>query len=437
MNGVSAAGVALGGMTLPQALAAVQDRVDAYASPGAHRVVIGDAVLTPALSDLGLSVDVQATIDRAYLASRTTAWNKWFSWPGRRVTTSVPLVVTLRQKALSAYLDGVSVAYTRPVQEPSLQVVQGVVTEVPGTAGQDVVVPEQTGALSQAVQALTPITVTLTTKAIQPQLGDADIAEAKRIMEMMLSGPLTLTYEKRTFTVSAAQLADWVRFAFDSTKVVRLPKEGMTLTLDRDAVATYLATLDVIVGVPSQATEGYEAEVLGEYAYKNFQGRAVHVDDTLTHMLAAAQEAEDRTAELVVGPSDPAVTMLPAPAAPKETPKVISVDTAKQTLFAYENGKLKFWTHVSTGLKGYDTPTGEWKIYNKTPIQWMIGQGYALPNVKWVMAYDGDYTLHTAYWHNDFGKPKSHGCTNMSEQDAKWLYDWAEVGTPVIIYKSA
>ncbi|MFO0173853.1 MAG: L,D-transpeptidase, partial [Aphanizomenon sp.] len=40
-----------------------------------------------------------------------------------------------------------------------------------------------------------------------------------------------------------------------------------------------------------------------------------------------------------------------------------------------------------------------------------------------------------AYWHNKFGTPVSHGCVNLSPPHAKWLFNWANVGTTVVIQK--
>jgi hypothetical protein len=38
--------------------------------------------------------------------------------------------------------------------------------------------------------------------------------------------------------------------------------------------------------------------------------------------------------------------------------------------------------------------------------------------------------LHGAYWHNNFGTPMSHGCVNLRNEDAKWLYDWTDPVVP-------
>ena len=33
--------------------------------------------------------------------------------------------------------------------------------------------------------------------------------------------------------------------------------------------------------------------------------------------------------------------------------------------------------------------------------------------------------IHAAHWHDDFGTPVSHGCVNLTPDDARWLYEWA------------
>ena len=70
-----------------------------------------------------------------------------------------------------------------------------------------------------------------------------------------------------------------------------------------------------------------------------------------------------------------------------------------------------------------------------------LGTYYDLPNVPHIMYFYNEntpkwkgYGIHGAYWHNNFGHPKSHGCVNLQLGDAELLFNWAEVGTRVIIY---
>ncbi|MBW2162731.1 MAG: L,D-transpeptidase [Deltaproteobacteria bacterium] len=55
---------------------------------------------------------------------------------------------------------------------------------------------------------------------------------------------------------------------------------------------------------------------------------------------------------------------------------------------------------------------------------------YEVEEVPWTLYYHGGYALHGAYWHTDFGKVRSHGCTNIAPVDARWLYYWSEPEVP-------
>jgi lipoprotein-anchoring transpeptidase ErfK/SrfK len=122
------------------------------------------------------------------------------------------------------------------------------------------------------------------------------------------------------------------------------------------------------------------------------------------------------------------------------TPKKIIIDKAKQKLFAYEGAELFMETTISTGLELSPTPEGTFTIFKKTPSRYMQGplpgfsDVYDLPGVPWNLYFTHDgAVIHGAYWHDSFGAPYSHGCVNLSPQDAERLYNWAVLGTTVIV----
>lgn len=118
---------------------------------------------------------------------------------------------------------------------------------------------------------------------------------------------------------------------------------------------------------------------------------------------------------------------------PMSPRKEIVVELEEQEVHVYEGGRqVKIFT-VSTGLPGTPTVEGEFSIYYKIEMQPMRGPGYYLSNVEWVMFFYEGYGLHGTYWHNNFGEPMSHGCVNLANEDARWLYEWAEIGTPVLV----
>lgn len=116
---------------------------------------------------------------------------------------------------------------------------------------------------------------------------------------------------------------------------------------------------------------------------------------------------------------------------PEGEDRWIRVDLSEQVVVAYEDDKPIRGFVVSSGLPGTPTVTGTFRIRMKVRAQTMtggdpsLGTYYNLPNVEWVQYFYADYGFHGTYWHNNFGNPMSHGCINMTNADAKWLFDWA------------
>lgn len=119
------------------------------------------------------------------------------------------------------------------------------------------------------------------------------------------------------------------------------------------------------------------------------------------------------------------------PPLPDTSGKQIIVELSTQQVFVYEKGELLKTFLVSTGVDEYPTVTGHYNIYVKLLSTTMDGPGYHLPNVPYTMYFYEGYGLHGTYWHHNWGHPMSHGCVNMATPDAEWLFNWADVGTPV------
>lgn len=123
-----------------------------------------------------------------------------------------------------------------------------------------------------------------------------------------------------------------------------------------------------------------------------------------------------------------------------ELKKYIVVSLTEQRLRAFERGRLVKSFLVSTGLEKTATPVGNFSItakpYKVDYVRY-LGPGnpgnYNFPQVPYNLRFAPHFYIHYAHWHNDFGRPKSHGCVNVDLASAKWVYDWAEVGTPITI----
>lgn len=123
------------------------------------------------------------------------------------------------------------------------------------------------------------------------------------------------------------------------------------------------------------------------------------------------------------------------PAPIPEGDRWIHVDLSEQTLVAYEGARPVFATLVSTGREGFGTPVGTYRIQSKHVSTTMDDpdsptEAYSIEDVPWTMYFEGSYALHAAFWHDGFGRVRSHGCVNLAPADARWLFEWTTPGLP-------
>jgi lipoprotein-anchoring transpeptidase ErfK/SrfK len=119
--------------------------------------------------------------------------------------------------------------------------------------------------------------------------------------------------------------------------------------------------------------------------------------------------------------------------------KRMDVSLSRQTMTLYEHDRPIRTIYVATGVAAAPTPTGKYYVQYKSAQMRFRGVNpdgtqYDIADVHWVMPFWGDYTIHGAYWRGRFGAPGSAGCVSMSDADAKSLFDWADVGTPIVIH---
>jgi hypothetical protein len=123
----------------------------------------------------------------------------------------------------------------------------------------------------------------------------------------------------------------------------------------------------------------------------------------------------------------------PVTTGPEE--KWLDVDLDEQVVVAYDGAVPEYATLTSSGAKKYPTQPGVYRIWIKFAETDMNGQmgdedPYSVATVPWTMFFARDLAFHTAYWHDRFGEPRSHGCLNLSPRDARALYFWATPDVP-------
>ena len=142
------------------------------------------------------------------------------------------------------------------------------------------------------------------------------------------------------------------------------------------------------------------------------------------------------------------VPLTGAPISPLAADKRLEVNLAEQMVYAYENNVQVLSSRCATGtefsiegqgLMDFRTTPGSYTVVRKRPSRHMRGSDaerdtsawFDLPGVPFCTYFTGDgAAVHGAYWHNDFGHPRSHGCVNVPPEVAKWVWRWSQPVAP-------
>ncbi|MBX3181556.1 MAG: L,D-transpeptidase [Polyangiaceae bacterium] len=173
------------------------------------------------------------------------------------------------------------------------------------------------------------------------------------------------------------------------------------------------------------ATHGAAIKLTGKQRFFN---KVLHYETGEGHWLS------DREASRL----DPAKRM---PKWGTQGEKWIDVNLSKQTVVLYEGTRPVYATLISSGEAGLEdhrtstaTKRGIFRIHTKHITTTMssdeAGEEFELRDVPYVMYFEEGYAMHGAYWHDRFGTPKSHGCLNLSPEDARRIFHWTDPQVP-------
>ena len=136
------------------------------------------------------------------------------------------------------------------------------------------------------------------------------------------------------------------------------------------------------------------------------------------------------------------VILFPTPTPTPTTQKRIEVDISEQHFYAYEGERLVYSFVCSTGAASSPTVPGHYQVLDKIPMAYASTWNLKMP--YWLGIYwsggleNGIHALPILsngqiLWDGYLGQRVSFGCIILSTKAAQLIYEWAEVGTPVII----
>jgi hypothetical protein len=125
----------------------------------------------------------------------------------------------------------------------------------------------------------------------------------------------------------------------------------------------------------------------------------------------------------------------------------LDINLSTQYAVAYQDGTPVHVAIIISGKPGWESPVGEHIIFHRVASETMDGatvgipkgspEYYYLPDVKYTQYFAvGGFAIHTNYWSDpwQFGQPGSHGCINLREADAAFMWDFLSNGSPVSVH---
>ncbi|HVE80826.1 MAG TPA: L,D-transpeptidase/peptidoglycan binding protein [Candidatus Dormibacteraeota bacterium] len=430
--GVKLSGISVGGMTRHQAEQRLLEGTSSYTI----KIEAAGRKYQITAEELGASYDVGASVESAYLVGRNGGFLPW-ELVQQRTDRDLRYAYRLNQAAKSQLVAKI-VQETGVAPIDAAIVIKGGKPEIqPDKDGKAINASDMERLLESAVanpgDQLISIIPTIQAARIQEEHVKPVVDQTQKLLAV----PIKITHGDKSFSPSPADIGEWITYE----KALPAEQPGLKPQINADKVRFYLQSVANAIyvkpvnkkirienGVSSEERAGTDGLMLNE---------APVVE-------AIIKSLSDQKALAMAAPTKPVAYKTEYSRVTTLDGQYIEINLSSQRLWAYDNHKLVFETPITSGATGAGFPTvqGMFAIYNKQTNRnlngYAIGYDYNV-FVKYWMPFHADYGLHDASWRSQFGGSDyyyggSHGCVNMPEAAAAFLFGWAPVGTPVWIH---
>lgn len=422
--------VNVAGMTRAQAAEAIRER----AATTTIEITSPKGTTTASLADVGVTIDVDASVEHAMASDGIGSYAR-----APFTDRTVQAVASYDDATLNKFVSGLVKKDVAVAKSATVVLAKDKQTfrVKPATTGRAADPAEVEEAARAAGATLSSESATVKITQAKPKVSTEDAKAVAKRTNAMVSQPVTLTEGQRTFTATTQQKASWITVDAASEP-----------SIDQKQVATWITTTANVTPVDGSRNVTSTGKVL-TVVVEAKDGVTVTNADDLAKTIAAdlgAGRASTATAKVTSLPAKwterklaPGAENLAYPATAGE--KWIDVNVSKHTMSAYLGGKRVHGPiSMVHGAPATPSDIGTFRIYMKNPLMTMRGSNadgsdYETPNVPWSSFYNGGEALHGAYWRSSWGYAASHGCINLPISDAKWVYDFAPIGTPVVVHR--
>ncbi len=432
-HNIEVAGIDLSGKTKEEAKNLITEKY-AQVLDDEFALKANEKEIKAKLSDTGLNINIDQTIDEAYNTGRG---NKFFrqlisSANTLFVKQKLPIAPIIEQEKYDNFIKIAVLQFNSEPQNASLTVEQGQIKEVPEKAGVAVNILSLDQQILGLINENEIKEIALNAETIVPAIKVADFSVAKDYANNILAKTFTFTYEDKKYSPTKNEIGNWIKF----TTV-----DGKTSgSLSRDAVSAYINKIaqnfeiikkdrKINSADNSVIEEGQEGKLCDKNAALASVFSQVNNSDNISVSLATYAVTIN---EIRVMPNEGFV--------PGRFPgRYIDIDLATQRLCQIEGNSVGTCYTISSGKASMPTPTGTFSITGKDPRAFSSKYGLYMP---WWQQFNGPYGIHelpeTNTWKevpDHLGTPVSHGCVRLGVGPAQDVYNWTSIGTPVYIHK--
>lgn len=386
-------------------------------------------ILEPTLEDIGYQTNIKKTIENAKQAKRNNGLlDKLIFWKRVDVPASVSVNDNLLNQYLETNIPEISKAPVDAQLQFSAQKGEFVLTDAEDGQGADSVSIKRQ--VQKNAYELTPLTIQVGTTKKPAKITEQMLRPLVKPANDLVGQKIVLTGLGYTYQARPADIATWLTPTPQEDGSVKLIIDTAKIQSYVDGISKRISSIPVDRKVLRDESTGAEIVI-----QEGRDGTELAGKETLSSAIADALKNRTGTTQImnIQTASYKTVNM-------NAFEKWIEVDLSEQRTTAYERTTPIKSFIIASGTKGHETVTGEFAIWHKNRKQTMQGGSkadgsyYSIPNVEWVSYFYKDYALHGAWWREKFGYPASHGCVNMTNADAQWIYEWAPIGTKVIVH---
>lgn len=378
---------------------------------------------------MGITVDIPASAAAARAAKKPDNYFKRLRWWHK---TETPLILKTDQAALETFLQDKGTQKEKAPVDANIIIDNGKVIITSAQPGEGFTLSGGPDAITDAVDKLNGAPLQLTRQELKPAISEEDIAPVVTKLNEILAQKVSFVINGQTVTAKPADIGGWIDLSASPINhtIDYSVNSGKVLSYMNTIAKPYIQPPVTQIVMPASAGGGVVIPGQNGVDITNKESTAVEVTSSLMNNKPVSVTLPVQFANFQSITAEP-------------HDKWIVVNTTTKRMYVYEKTNLVKTFLMSAGAPQTPTVTGQFNIYTKLPIQDMRGanvdgSSYYAPGVRWVMYFYRDYAIHGNHWRplSYFGNiNSSHGCVGVVNADAKWLYDWAPIGTTVIVHR--